>query len=178
MENENKHVILIGFKHVGKSAIGKELASRLHKPFVDLDQQIETVFENLYHKKLACRQIMQRHGHIFFRELERLCLKQTMDLHPSIISLGGGTPIEDENQILLKQHTLIHITAPRGVVFERIMLQGRPAYFSKDEDPFLSFNHLWNEREKIYLKLTTLSVDNNNSIEFAVNAIIKKMTSN
>lgn len=175
MDNDNKHIILIGFKHVGKSVIGRELAVRLQKPFVDLDQKVESAFLDIYHEKLTCRQIMQKHGQLFFRELERLCLKQIMGSSSSIISLGGGTPIEEENQTLLKHHVLIHITAPRGIVFERIMLQGRPAYFSTEEDPFSSFNRLWNEREKIYLKMTTLSIENNNSIELAVNTIIKKM---
>jgi len=36
-----KHILLTGFKHVGKTSIGKKLAELIEKPFIDLDQKIE-----------------------------------------------------------------------------------------------------------------------------------------
>ena len=166
-------IILIGFKHVGKTVIGRELASRLERPFIDLDEEIERMFANENKEKSTCRQIMQAHGQSYFRNLEKRVLAQIIQLKNSIISLGGGAPMNEENQKLIKNGTVIHIEAPRGVVFERIMIQGRPAFFSLEESPLVSFNRLWNERDEIYKKLADFSIENNGLVGSAVERILK-----
>ena len=175
MEPLSNSIILIGFKHVGKSVIGSELASRLGLPFIDLDKEIERAFEREYQEKCSCRQIMEKQGELFFRNLERNSLAQMLQSKPSIISLGGGTPINEENQQLIKPHTVIHITAKREVVFERIMIRGRPAFLSVEESPLVALNRLWDERIKIYKKLTNLSINNDGSVSSAVDQIIQHL---
>src|SRR3990167_10617486 len=152
MTHLSKSIIFIGFKHVGKSVIGNALALRLAKPFIDLDEEIERVFENEYQEKRSCRQIMTMYGQSYFRDLEKKVLAQIIQSRPSVIALGGGTPMDKENQELIREHTVVHVLAPRGVVFERIMVQGRPAFFSAEEPLIESFNRLWNEREAVYKK--------------------------
>lgn len=175
MQCLNKHIILIGFKHVGKTAIGRELALCTQRPFVDLDQKIEARYEKQYLQRKTCRQIMQQHGEIFFREIETLALNDVMHLEPSVISLGGGTSLHQENQQLIKLHTIVQVTAPRGVVFERIMLNGRPAFFSEHEDPFVSFSRLWEARVKIYEEVASFSVENNGSVALAVKQVMEQL---
>jgi shikimate kinase len=165
----NKHIFLIGFKHVGKSFIGKALAKQLNEKFIDLDQEIEIL------QKMKCRQIMQEQGEVFFRELENLALAQIVQQKPAIIALGGGTPLLEKNQELLRRHLIIQITASPEVVFERIMRNGRPAFFSDTEDPWLTFNNLWNERDKIYQELMDFSVENNKTVEMTVAKIVEKL---
>ena len=41
----------MGFKHVGKSVIGKNLSEKISAPFIDLDHQIELLYENENNKK-------------------------------------------------------------------------------------------------------------------------------
>lgn len=175
MKMLTNHIILIGFKHVGKSVIGKNLANQLHMPFIDLDHLIESLYESEFGIKYACRQIMQAHGIDFFRNIETQALHKALSSRPAIISVGGGTPISLTNQQLLQTHFVVHVTAPRGIVFERIMVNGRPAFFNPEEDPLTSFNHFWNERETVYRKLKTISVENNASVALAVNKILHKL---
>ncbi len=175
MQALHNHIVLIGFKHAGKSVIGKSLAKKLHVPFIDLDQKIEILYENKFSKKSNCREIMQQQGENFFRILERDALSQLIDCQPSIISLGGGTPLSATNQRLIKSCVLVHITAPRGVVFERILMSGQPAFFNPEEDLLESFNRLWDEREIIYEKIKDFSIENNCSVSEAVRKIINKL---
>jgi shikimate kinase len=175
MKYHNKHIILIGFKHVGKTAVGRELAACTQRDFIDLDQKIEMRYEEQYQQKKSCRQIMQQQGEIFFREIETLALRDVIYLKPSIISVGGGTSLHEENQRLIEPHNIVHVTAPRGVVFERIMLNGRPAFFSENEDPFVSFNRLWEERVKIYQRIANFSVENSGSVAAAVKEIMEQL---
>lgn len=175
MKSLKNHIILIGFKHTGKSVIAEELAKKLDAPFVDLDKRVELLYENNTQQKCSCRDIMLTNGQAFFRELETQALSQTVSEGPSIISLGGGTPLSPQNQRIIKPYLLIHVTAPKGIVYERILVSGRPAFLGENEDIFESFNRLWNERIKIYEKIEDFSVVNDGEVESSVNSIIQKL---
>lgn len=164
----NNHIIFIGFKHVGKTLIGSRLAAILNKKFIDLDKTVEQLYANSVAKSYSCRQIMQLHGESYYRELEEKALQHILQLPACVISLGGGTPLSQVNQNLIQSHSLLHVTAPPGVVFERIMVEGRPAFFDPNEDPYESFNRLWDSRCEVYRKLTNNTIDNSGSIEQAV----------
>ena len=169
------HIILIGFKHVGKTIIGKHLARELKANFIDLDSQLELLHEKDMGKKLSCRHIMEKNGEAYFRALETEALRRIISTSPAVISLGGGTACSEKNQKIIKDHTVIHITAPRGIVFERILMGGRPAFFDLNEDLLESFNKLFNDREKIYEKLHNISILNNSTVNTAVNTIMGKL---
>jgi shikimate kinase len=178
----NQPILLMGFKNVGKSVIGAALAKKLKKPFIDLDQQIEELYIQQENIKRTCDQIIQQHGDPFFRTLETQALRfvltdQTIINQCAIIALGGGTPIKEENQKLLQQHKniIIYITAPRAITFDRIMLTGRPAYFNPAKDPLEEFNHIWDEREQVYQKLASFTLENAGQVAEIVDKIINKL---
>jgi 3-phosphoshikimate 1-carboxyvinyltransferase len=168
----NNHIILIGFKYVGKTLIGRQLAKALNKKFIDLDREVEMLYEKHYLEPLTCRQITQSHGESRYRKLESEALQLVLKLQSCVISLGGGTSLSQFNQEMIKPHILLHVLASRGIVFERIMVEGRPAFFDPNEDPYESFNRLWDERGEVYRKLTACTVDNSDTIERAVNQAI------
>jgi shikimate kinase len=165
----HKHIVLIGFKHVGKTIIGECLAKKLQKKFIDVDCEVKKFYEKKYNKGLTCRQIMQNYGEPFYRKLEYMVLKNIMLLEPSVISLGGGTLLSQSHQEIIQNEILLHVEAPRGVVFERIMVDGLPAFFDPNKEPYESFNHLWDERNKIFKKMTPYVVNNSLTLEHAVN---------
>lgn len=164
-----QHIFLIGFKHVGKTRVGRQLAQELNKPFIDLDKEMEKTFLKNSAEILTCRQIMQIHGEKYFRQLESEVLQQVLMRESSVVSLGGGTVINQQNQQRIAGHFILHITAARGIVFERIMVDGHPGFFKTDQDPYESFTQLWNERDQIYRQLTARTVNNNDSLQAAVN---------
>lgn len=175
MQPLHNHIVLIGFKHVGKSAIGKNLSEKLSVPFIDLDQAIEASYENHFQTKTSCRQIMQDKGESFFRHFETDVLADILNLQPSIISLGGGTPLSLENQKMIESSLLIHITAPKGVVYERILMSGLPAFFNPKEDLLKSFNVLWETRVAVYKKIAGFTIKNNSTVQDASADIIKTL---
>lgn len=167
-----KHTILIGFKHTGKSVIGKSLAEISGKPFLDLDLVVEEMHLEKTGEQLSCRQIVTQHGIEHLRTLENVALTKVLQHEvPHIISVGGGTPLHTENQELISAHEVIHVTAPRGIVFERIMVNGKPAFFPENVNTFDAFTQIWDEREPIYQQLAQVEVINNGSVEDAVNHI-------
>jgi shikimate kinase len=73
--------------------------------------------------------------------------------------------LDADNRQLLSSHLLLHVVAPRSVVFERIMIHGRPAFFPADEDAYTAFSRLWNERMPIYESLAQVKVSNNAGLD-------------
>ncbi|HBU07038.1 MAG TPA: hypothetical protein DEB09_03055 [Candidatus Magasanikbacteria bacterium] len=168
-----KHIILIGFKHVGKSAIAQRLAEDLNLAHVDLDNLIEQKHCHDTKQSLNCRQIMTDHGVEHFRSLEKQVLEDLL-LHEKsekIISVGGGTPLNEDNRRLISEHRVVHVVAPRGIVFERIMVNGKPAFFPDNGDDFETFLNIWEERIPVFESIAHTTIENDGSIQTAVEQI-------
>lgn len=164
-----KHIILIGFKHTGKSVVGKMLSKKMSYNFFDLDNLLEKKHEKSKGEKLPCREIYNEYGKDYFRNLEAEVLKTVLKSDKkAVISVGGGTILSDKNREILSDHTIVHITAPRGIVYERIMVNGKPAFFPEDGDSLTSFRKIWDERSSIYEELADITVVNDESVENAV----------
>ncbi len=86
------HIFLYGPPGTGKSTIGKRLAGNLKLPFIDLDRVIET------NAGMSISQIMEQQGETSFRDLETAALKALVAEKESVIALGGGALLRDENR--------------------------------------------------------------------------------
>ncbi len=92
-------VALTGFMAVGKSTVGRVLASLLRWRFVDLDCEIERSTGQ------RVQEIFARQGEPHFRQLESEALRSVLmaSTAPSVIALGGGTYVQVENSALLRE---------------------------------------------------------------------------
>ncbi len=122
-------ILLIGPPGAGKSTVGKALAKVLGIQFVDTDKLIEKETGK------SITDIFVVDGEPHFRALELETLKSVLTLETGVISLGGGAPISDEAQRVIKNsnsHTLfldvsLAIAAPRvGFNRDRPLLLGNP----------------------------------------------------
>ena len=111
----NMHIFLYGPPGTGKSTIGNVLAHNLNLPFIDLDSRIETK------AKLSISQIMEQDGESSFRDLETSTLKETVESASSVIALGGGALLRQENRSLAEAHgTVVLLTAELPILMERL----------------------------------------------------------
>jgi shikimate kinase/3-dehydroquinate synthase len=92
------HIFLYGPVGVGKSTVGKILAHSLNLPFVDSDQVIET------NAGMTIFEIMAQHGEQACRDLETAALKQIISDKESVIALGGGALLREENRALVEDN--------------------------------------------------------------------------
>jgi len=91
---------------VGKSAVGRNLAKRLQRRFVDLDRLIEKV------EGKKVREIFAEKGEPFFRQLEKRTLVEILQKDGQVLATGGGVIMDDENLALLREKTtLVGLTA-------------------------------------------------------------------
>ncbi|MSU56467.1 MAG: shikimate kinase [Candidatus Taylorbacteria bacterium] len=165
-----RHIIFIGFKSAGKTVIGRRLAERLGRKFVDLDTEIEK------REEMTARDIVLKEGEVYFRNIESEVLREIVKNNENnILALGGGAAMVKENQEMIKEHTVILVTAPKEVLFERIMKRGRPAFFPKELSDRDAFEKLYADREPVYEKLATVKVENVGTVEEAVGEIARIM---
>lgn len=100
---------------VGKSAVGRNLARRLHRRFVDLDRLIEKA------EGRKVREIFAQQGEAYFRELEKQTLNQVLSQPDQVIATGGGIVMDEENLSLLRQKSLlVGLTASTDVLLSRV----------------------------------------------------------
>ena len=93
-----KNIVLIGFMGTGKTAVGRRLARRLKRKFVDTDAEIEKITG----KTIA--QIFARDGATRFRSEEALLVKKLAPKEGLVISTGGGLVLNPENVRLLREN--------------------------------------------------------------------------
>jgi shikimate kinase len=86
---------------VGKSAVGRNLARRLGRRFVDLDRLIEKT------AGLKVREIFAQKGEAYFRQLEKETLAKVLGQEGQVVATGGGVVLDDDNLALLRERSLL-----------------------------------------------------------------------
>ena len=148
-----RRLVLTGFMGAGKSTIGRLLATRLGWEFLDLDTHLENRAGS------TIPELFARHGEAHFRRLESTALASALGRSNTVLALGGGTPEEITNRLLIEQtpDTLaIFLDAPFPTLFDRCMLQeiARPVL----KDP-VEAEQRFARRRPLYLRLARLIVD-------------------
>lgn len=124
-------ILLCGFMGAGKSTIGKSLAGRLSRPFLDLDDAVQAAAGK------PITRIFSEEGEENFRRLEKEILLGLLQEFKGVIALGGGT-LQDSSIIkhIKIKGVLIFIETPFSVIFQRLLKSRiRPLLLKKDGLP-------------------------------------------
>lgn len=98
-----KHLYLAGLRGAGKSTIGKLLATKLDRPFLDLDELVEKT------AGMSIAEMFKARGELFFRELESHTLALLGEAllsgqaAPGVVALGGGACERAQNREWLRR---------------------------------------------------------------------------
>lgn len=114
---DNKNIILIGFMGCGKTTFGKWIEQNRTRRFIDTDDFI------VEHQKCSINDIFAEHGEEYFRNLETDCLRRLLSekISDTVISVGGGLPLREENGRLLKKlGTVVYLRARVDTLVKRL----------------------------------------------------------
>ena len=112
--SRQKNIALTGFMAVGKSVVGRKLARRLKRSFIDLDKAVEDK------EGMKVHEIFDRKGEAYFRRAEKQQLREILNQDEQVIATGGGVVTDKENLRLLKKRAfLVCLTAPPATLLQR-----------------------------------------------------------
>jgi shikimate kinase len=140
-----KHVVLVGLSGSGKSTVGRLLAERLRRPFVDTDDLVAD------EAGLPIPQIFAERGEGAFRTLERRAVARAVAGPPSVIATGGGAPLDTQNRAALWQRNLVlWLDAPLETLAARLGSAGAGRPLLAGGQPAARLAALRAAREPIY----------------------------
>ncbi len=142
----DRPVVLVGLMGVGKSSIGRKLATLLHMPFVDADEEIENAAQ------MSISEIFAQFGEPYFRDGERRVIARLIDGPGTrkVIATGGGAFVNAETRALILEKAIaVWLDSDIDVLVERVGRKDtRPLL--KDGDPREILTRLKAEREPAY----------------------------
>jgi shikimate kinase len=138
------NLALVGFMGTGKTSAGRLVAEILHFEFLDTDELIQAKTGR------TIADIFANNGEPAFRALERDVVGDLAGRTKTVISTGGGLPVNAENLASLKNHALIvWLCASPDRIWERVRNQThRPLLH--DPDPQQKIRELLKQREPFY----------------------------
>lgn len=142
----NKNIYLVGFMGTGKTTVGKILAEKLGREFVEMDEEIEKEEG----KKIV--DIFRQNGESYFRKIEKEVLKRIASCFNLVVSCGGGVIVDKENLKILKETgVVICLKAKPSIIYERTKkTKERPLL--NVPDPLKKIKELLAKRAPFYAK--------------------------
>ncbi len=93
-----RNIALIGFRATGKSTVGKFLAEKLGRIFIDMDQHLIASAG----REIACW--VKLEGWDSFRHAESELLHTLVSREGLVVATGGGIVLDPENRRILDEH--------------------------------------------------------------------------
>jgi len=152
-----RNLVLVGLMGTGKSTVGRIVAQRLQRKFVDTDRLIES------EQGKPVAQIFSEDGERAFRELEAEAVRRVSATRGQVISVGGGAVMDPAN--------VRHLKATGDVMLLRTELEQlaqrvgganlpkRPLLAGDDQDVRARLASLWDERRDAYMAAADTTVD-------------------
>lgn len=150
-----KPLVLVGMMGAGKTTVGRRLASRLDRQFLDSDEEIERAAQ------MTIPEIFEQRGEPEFRAGETRVIARVLKSLGVVLATGGGAFVNPETRALMKAEALtVWLKAEADILFERVSRRSnRPLL--KTANPRATLEKLIEDRYPIYAEadVTVLSRD-------------------
>jgi XRE family aerobic/anaerobic benzoate catabolism transcriptional regulator len=139
-------IALLGVRGAGKTTIGRRLARRLRRRFVELDRRIEAA------AGLTLTEIFSLHGEDYYRRLERETLERVLaERTPTVLAAGGGLVTSPETWALLRRSAVtIWLRASPEAHWNRVVRQGDRRPMTDHPQAMADLRALLAAREPLY----------------------------
>ncbi|WP_026017271.1 shikimate kinase [Bartonella birtlesii] len=142
----NRALVFVGLMGAGKSVIGKRVATMLHLPFYDSDNEIEKA------SKMTITELFKTYGESEFRALEQRVIFNLIKKSPLILATGGGAYINQDIRKTIQQNAIsIWLKVDLNILMQRVSKRKtRPLL--QTENPTETMQKLMEQRYPIYAK--------------------------
>jgi shikimate kinase len=141
-----RHVVLVGMMGSGKTTVGRRVAKRLDRPFLDADLELEA------RTGRSVREWFAAEGEDGFRRAEsELLVELLAEPQPSVIAAGGGVVVRAENRAALAGPFVVFLDGDPAFLAGRVaQKEHRPLI---DDDVAGTIERLHAERAAWYLQV-------------------------
>lgn len=166
----DRSIVLVGMMGVGKTSVGRKLASRLKMHFVDADEEIEKA------AGMPISEIFARFGEDYFRDGERRVIARLIQDRPKVIATGGGAFVNEETRkLILNSAISIWLNADLDILVERVSRRNhRPLLVGKDPRQVLT--ELGEKRNPLY-EMADIHISSDKApVAITVGTIVKSLS--
>ncbi|MEE0914400.1 MAG: shikimate kinase [Ruminococcus sp.] len=168
------NIVLCGFMGCGKSTVGKNIARKTGKQFLDMDTYIEEK------AGMSVSEIFEKYGESGFRDMEHEACKELSEKSGYIIASGGGAFTFSRNAEVFKgKDTIVLLDVPLDVIKFRLRNdKTRPLLQKPDKDKVMQ--ELYEKRLPLYTSAADIVVSGKNTpmkTAFAVIEAVDKLKS-
>ena len=151
------NIVLCGFMGCGKSTVGRNIARKTGKKFLDMDSYIE--------KKagMTVSEIFDKYGEDGFRDMEHKACLELAEMSDLVVASGGGAFTFERNVRAFKgRDTIVFLDVPLEVIKNRLKNdKTRPLLQRPDKDK--AMKELYDKRYPIYKKTADIVVAGQNT---------------
>jgi shikimate kinase len=140
-------IVLIGFMATGKTTVGRLVAERLNRRFLDLDHLVEEA------AGMKVPELFRTQGEPAFRKAEAEALRRALGTDDVVLATGGGAACREDNlRLMLAEGFVVALSAPPSEVLKRTGgASGRPL-LDGAADPLAEAQRLLGQREPFYAR--------------------------
>jgi shikimate kinase len=161
---------LVGLMGSGKTTVGRALARKLDKRFIDADHEIET------RTGVSIPLIFEIEGEASFRQRESDVIRDLTALEDVVLATGGGAVLAPENREFLKTRgTVIYLRASTASILQRTS-HDKKRPLLQTPDPRQTIERLAREREPYYLEVADLIIETGRpNVQSLVQSIVAQL---
>jgi len=152
-----RHLALVGLMGSGKSTVGRRVAERLGRPFLDSDREVEKRCGR------TVREIFEVDGEAEFRRREAEVMATALNADdPTVLAAAGGSVLDPETRRLLTERAdTVFLDASVDRLVERIGRRARPSGHRPliDDDPEEKLRLMHDARRPLYLAVARHRID-------------------
>lgn len=166
------NIALIGYRGTGKSTVGRQLALALGYAFVDADDELVT------RAGRTIQQIFADDGEGFFRDLESQVLTDLVSRKDTVLALGGGVVLREQNRQLLTRCTTCWLRASATTLSQRLHTDPKTESQRPNLTPeggLVEIERLLQQRRPLYEQCADFTLDTDNQLPAAIVAEILKL---
>ncbi|AMP12743.1 bifunctional shikimate kinase/3-dehydroquinate synthase AroKB [Collimonas pratensis] len=164
------NIFLVGLMGAGKTTVGRALARKLNKLFIDSDHEIEA------RTGVSIPLIFEIEGEESFRQRETEVIRDLSARSGIVLATGGGAIMRAENREYLKTRgTVIYLRASIHNILQRTSRdKNRPLL--QTADPRRRLEELSRQREPYYREVADIVIDTGRpNVQFLVHSILSQL---
>ena len=143
------NLFLVGLMGAGKTTLGRQLARRLDKRFIDADHELEARLG------VSIPTIFEVEGETGFRDREEAIIDELTQLSGVVLATGGGAVLRSTSRVRLRENgTVLYLHAEPETLWQRLRnSRHRPMLHAAD--PRNRLVELYQLRDPLYREVAS-----------------------